>query len=121
MECSDQRLRAHKKINVLEENTTLLLPNIPMIALLRAHDIFNEAITIPMRLLTTNSYTLADHDLSVRSMCETVDRIYEQALALKENHVLIVNEEFVMGVMKLFKDELPPFADSHEHRHGKKT
>ena len=35
--------------------------------------------------------------------------------------MLIINEEFVMGVMKTFKDELPHFEDFYEHHYGKKN
>ena len=54
-------------------------------------------------------------------MSRTVDRMYEQALLSKENPMLIIDEEFMMGVMNPFKDKLPPFADFQEFHYGKKT
>ena len=35
--------------------------------------------------------------------------------------MLVINEEFMMDVVKLFKDELPPFAVFNECHYGKKT
>ena len=92
-----------------------------MITLLRSRTIFNEAITTPMRWLTANSHALADYNWSARSMGRTLDRIYKKALLLKENPTLIINEEFIMGIMNPFKDELPPFAAFNKHHYGKKT
>ena len=35
--------------------------------------------------------------------------------------MLIINEEFIMGVMKSFRDEISSFADFHEHHYLKKN
>ena len=83
MECFDQGLKAHKKNDVLEEDISMLSLGTPIIALLRVHPIFNEAITIPMRWLTANSCALTDYDWSVRSMGRSSYRIYELTLSLK--------------------------------------
>ena len=76
---------------------------------------FNEAIAILMRWLDANSHALVDCNWYARSMGRVADRICEQALLLKENPMLITNEEFIMD------DELPPFVAFNECNHGKKT
>ena len=91
MEYLDVKLAAHGKNNILEENVSIILGSTNVLALLRAHTIVNEAITIPMRWLTANCHKLAQYNWSVRSMGRTVDRIYKQALLIKENPSLFVN------------------------------
>ena len=59
MEYLDFKLAAYGKSNILEENVSIILGSTNVLALLWAHTIFNEAITIPMRWLTANSHKLA--------------------------------------------------------------
>ena len=42
-------------------------------------------------------------------------------MLLKEEPELLRNKEFMMGIFKPFRDELPPFREFYEHRYGKKT
>ena len=54
-------------------------------------------------------------------MGRTVDRIYEQALLIKENLSLFVDPDFILGIMKPFREELPPYAEFHTYHYGTKT
>lgn len=49
MEYLDKKLAALGKNNILEENVAIMLGSTNVLALLRAHAIYNEAITIPIR------------------------------------------------------------------------
>ena len=80
-----------------------------IIALLRANAIYNKFITVPMWWLAANSHTLVEYIWSIRSMGRTIDHLYSQALVLKENLMNIINKEFIIGIMKPFKEELSPF------------
>ena len=121
IEYLDLGLAVHGKNNILEENVSILLGSTNVIALIRAHAIFNKAITIPMRWLIANYQKLDPHNWSVRCIRRTTYRIYEQALFLRETPSLFTNQDFIMGIMKHFREELPPYASFHRHHYGTKT
>ena len=62
MEYLDIKLDVHGKNNILEENVSIMLRSINVLALLRAHATCNGAITIPMRWLAANSHKLASYN-----------------------------------------------------------
>ena len=53
-------------------------------------------------------------------MSRAINRIQKQAFALKENPMLIIDKEFVIGVMELFRNKLPLLQDFYDYHYEKK-
>ena len=71
--------------------------------------IFHVAIGMSMRLLADKTHELAEHTRGCISMGKVLDKLKDDLESIVEDLDLICDEEFMMGMMSDWAEELPPF------------
>jgi hypothetical protein len=80
-----------------------------MIAQLRLCSIFFLTIIVPMRWLASNTFKLASRNWGEKSMGRVIDLVYDAFVAIQADGSLILDYDFIMGIFKELKHELPEF------------
>ena len=99
------------KSNELEENVSVILGSVHMIALIRTMAIIYLRIFVPIRWLHGKSRTLSDYSWSTRSMGRSLGVLEVKPEYHESNPSKITDQDFMLGFLSSFIDELPHLKD----------
>ena len=91
-----------------------------MTALVSVCKIIHLAVCLPARWLSGNSHKLSRYDWYVRSMGQMVDFLEKALELVQEDGMLILNENFMMGIFDKLISKLPPLAEYIQHMYESK-
>ena len=105
------RFGGKRKDNILLNNLFVMQSSVEMISVTRLWSIFHIAIIMPMRWLAAKTHELAEYNWGVISLGWVLDKLKLDLEAIVEDPQLIHDEEFMMGMMDEWAEELPPFKE----------
>ena len=112
----EQQRQCGKEDNILMSNLMCLLSSVEMIAVSRLWSILHFAIVMPLRWLAGKTHTLAEYKWGPISMGRVYDQLKIDLKSIVDQPELVHDEDFMMGMMQPWQDELPPFAEYIHHQ-----
>ena len=100
--------------NILACNQMMLLSSVEFAAVALLWSIFHFAVIIPMRWLVGKTHKLAHRKWGYISIGKVVDKLNKDLQSIVNTPELIHDQEFIMGVLTVWEEELPEFK---EYRH----
>ena len=101
--------------NLLANNLWHLLIMSEMIAVARMWAIFHMAIIMPICWLSSHTHELKMYNWGYISLGKVLDKLKLDLESIVVDPLLIHDEDFMMGMMNEWADEVPPFRDYLTH------
>ena len=100
--------------NILACKQIMLLSSVEFAAVARLWSVFHLAIIMPMQWLDSNTHKLAHRKWGYISMGKVMDKLNEELQSIVNTPELIYYQDFIMGMLTVWEEELPEFK---EYRH----
>jgi len=103
-----------KDHSILQKNLYIVLRSLEMIASFRMLSIIHVAIVLPHRWLAGNAHLLSNENFGITDMAEVAELIDNGLQEISSNGELILDQDFMMGILKPIQDKVPTFKSYME-------
>ncbi len=98
-----------KDHSILQKNLYIVLWSLEIIASFRMLSIIHIAIVLPHWWLASNAHLLSDENFGITDMAEVAELIENGLQEIASNGELILDQDFMMGILKPIQDKVPTF------------
>ena len=107
-----KKTRKNDKSSLLQRNLFFVIGYVEMIALDRLLSIIHISVCMPLRCIAGKTHRLKEYNnWGPPSMARAIEKLREKMNAISEKSELIINELFMIDILKEYREDLPPFQE----------